>query len=139
FLNPNPLNLMPMGVRCATPGCEIQRLRRSNPSPRNVMPRTIVVLAALLLAARAPAADEPKQLTLRWLGQSFFVLTTSAGTRVAFDPHAIPELGRPTTEADLVLISHPHPDHVRVESITNRAKAKIIEGIKVQPPAAEGG
>jgi len=38
-----------------------------------------------------------------------------------------------------VLISHPHPDHVRLDVITNRAKAKVIEGIKTQPPAAEGG
>src|SRR5947209_16156667 len=102
------------------------------------MRRIVAVLIAALAVAAAPAADG-KQLTLRWLGQSFFVLTTAAGTRVAFDPHAIEQYGRPTTEADLVLISHPHPDHNRIESITNRAKAKIIEGIKVTPPAAEGG
>ena len=88
--------------------------------------------------ANSSCAAEAKQITLRWLGQSFFVLTTSAGTRVAFDPHAIDAFGRPTTAADLVLISHPHPDHVRVDSITNRDKAKIIEGVKVQPPVAEG-
>ena len=75
--------------------------------------------------ANSSAADA-KQLSLRWLGQSFFVLTTSAGTRVAFDPHALPEFGRPKAEADVVLISHPHPDHTRVEAITNREKAKII-------------
>jgi L-ascorbate metabolism protein UlaG (beta-lactamase superfamily) len=103
------------------------------------MSRTLAaLLAAALLAAPVPAADA-KQLTLHWYGQSFFVLTTSAGTRVAFDPHAIEQLGRPTAEADIVLISHPHPDHVRLESITNRAKAKVIEGIKTLPPAAEGG
>jgi L-ascorbate metabolism protein UlaG (beta-lactamase superfamily) len=80
-----------------------------------------------------------KKVELRYLGQSFFVLTTTAGTRIAFDPHAIEQLGKPTAAADLVLISHPHPDHVRLDSIENRAKAKIIEGIKTLPAAAEGG
>ena len=102
------------------------------------MRRIGVVAAALLIVAAAPAADG-KQLSIRWLGQSFFLFTTSAGTRVAFDPHAIEQYGRPTVEADLVLISHPRPDRVRLDSITNRAKAKVIEGIKVIPPAAEGG
>jgi L-ascorbate metabolism protein UlaG (beta-lactamase superfamily) len=85
------------------------------------------------------SAADGKQLTVRWFGQSFFQLTTSAGTRVVFDPHAIEQFGRPTVEADLVLISHPHPDHVRVDSITNKGKFKVIEGIKTTPPAAEGG
>src|SRR5436853_4927146 len=102
------------------------------------MRRVLAALVVALAVAAAPAADG-KQLSLRWLGQSFFVLTTSAGTRVAFDPHAIEQYGRPTAEADLVLITHPHPDHTRVESITNRAKAKVIEGIKVTPPPAGGG
>ena len=67
------------------------------------------------------------------------MLTTSAGTKVAFDPHAIEQLGKPTTTADLVLISHPHPDHMQLSAIENRAKAKVLEGIKMLPPASEGG
>ncbi|HEY1381268.1 MAG TPA: MBL fold metallo-hydrolase [Gemmataceae bacterium] len=102
------------------------------------MRRLLTLFTALVLAAAAPAAGG-KQLSIRWLGQSFFLLTTSAGTRIAFDPHAIEQFGRPTVEADLVLISHPHPDHTRIDSITNKGKFKVIEGIKVTPPAAEGG
>src|SRR5205085_12229619 len=105
------------------------------------MKRRFAVLAFYLICvhlcssvANSSAADA-KQLSLRWLGQSFFVLTTSAGTRVAFDPHALPEFNRPKAEADVVLITHPHPDHTRVEAITNREKAKIIEGVKALPPA----
>ena len=50
----------------------------------------------------------------------------------------IEQYGRPTVEADLVLISHPHPDHNRLDSITNRTKAKVIEGIKVTPAGGRG-
>jgi L-ascorbate metabolism protein UlaG (beta-lactamase superfamily) len=104
----------------------------------------LAAVVAAVVVAGAPGADAPgspagKQLTIRWLGQSFFVITTSAGTRIAFDPHAIDQYGRPMVEADLVLVTHPHPDHMRLESITNRAKAKIVEGIKTMPPVAEGG
>jgi L-ascorbate metabolism protein UlaG (beta-lactamase superfamily) len=99
------------------------------------MIRLLVFL--ILIASPAFAAD--KKVELRYLGQSFFVLTTTAGTKIAFDPHAIDQLGRPTAAADLVLITHPHPDHVRLDAIENRAKAKVIEGVKTLPPAAEGG
>jgi len=102
------------------------------------MMRIAAVVVTLVVTAAAQAGDG-KQLSLRWFGQSFFQLTTSKGTRIVFDPHAIEQYGRPTVEADLVLITHPHPDHVRLDVITNRAKAKVIEGIKTQPPAAEGG
>jgi len=93
---------------------------------------TLAFLAVTLTATAVPAADA-KEVKLRWLGQSFFVLTSSAGTRVAIDPHQLPEYALPKTEADVVLITHPHPDHVRVDAITNRDKAKIIEGVKAQP------
>jgi L-ascorbate metabolism protein UlaG (beta-lactamase superfamily) len=102
------------------------------------MRRIVLVAATVLLAAPAPAADG-KQVSIRWFGQSFFQITTSGGTRVVFDPHAIEQFGRPTVEADLVLISHPHPDHVRVDAIANKGKFKVIEGIKTTPPANEGG
>lgn len=91
----------------------------------------------MTLAGAAPAAD--RKIELRYFGQSFFVLTTPSGARIAIDPHAIEQLGRPTAQADLVIISHPHPDHMRLEAIENRAKAKVLEGIKMLPPAAEGG
>lgn len=95
-------------------------------------------LVGLLLGSAAHAQD--KKPALRWHGQSFFVVETSKGTKVAFDPHAIEAFGRPVARADLVLISHPHPDHIRLESIENRATAKVIEGVKViRAGAGEGG
>src|SRR5438105_15959316 len=98
------------------------------------MTRRTALALALLFAAPAAAAD--KKLSLRWYGQSFFVLTTTAGTRVAFDPHAIDQLGRPTAAADLVLITHPPPAPVRTDSTTTPAKAKAPEGTTPHPPAA---
>jgi L-ascorbate metabolism protein UlaG (beta-lactamase superfamily) len=89
---------------------------------------TALVLG-LLFAASAPAADA-KKLILRWHGQSFFDLETSAGTRVVFDPHAIEEYGRNSLKADLVLHSHWHTDHTQDEVISNREKAKIVDGFK---------
>src|SRR5438552_4694247 len=86
------------------------------------------LLAALSIALPAFAAD--KTLTIRWLGQSFFLITTSAGTKVAIDPHAIDAFGRQTVSADVVLMSHLHPDHARLDVIENKDKARILPGLK---------
>jgi L-ascorbate metabolism protein UlaG (beta-lactamase superfamily) len=98
------------------------------------MVRTLVtcVLFALAAAGLAAAAAQPegRRLTLTWHGQSFFVLTTSSGTRVAFDPHAIEAYGRPVTTADVVLMSHSHTDHSTLDAIENRARATVIPGWK---------
>src|ERR1700722_19391248 len=91
---------------------------------------TALVLS-LSLAGLAPAADA-KKLFLRWHGQSFFDLETSAGTRVVFDPHAIEEYGRNSLNADLVLHSHWHSDHTQDEVISNRDNAKIVDGFKLE-------
>lgn len=93
------------------------------------MRRSSALLAALLLALPA-AAQEPKKLTLRWFGHSFFQLTTAAGTKIVFDPHAIEMYPRVQVPADLVLITHPHLDHNQIQSVVE--KPKIINGLKVE-------
>lgn len=98
-----------------------------------------MILVLALTAACFVSAQERRPLTLRWYGQSFFVLESPKGARIAIDPHMIEAFGRQTVKADVVLISHPHPDHVRVDAIENRAQAKIIEGIKTPAGAPPEG
>jgi L-ascorbate metabolism protein UlaG (beta-lactamase superfamily) len=86
------------------------------------------LVAALALAAGAGAAD--KKLTIRWHGQSFFEIITSDGTRIVTDPHAIEQFGRQLVQADVVVCSHLHSDHTRLDVIENRDKAKILQGVK---------
>jgi L-ascorbate metabolism protein UlaG (beta-lactamase superfamily) len=91
------------------------------------------LFAALIcvVALVGPAAAQPKNkaLTIRWFGQSFFQVETGDGTKIVFDPHSMTEYGRPTCEANLVLISHEHDDHNQPEALTNSQKAKIIRGL----------
>ena len=68
----------------------------------------LLVLILLLSTTAAPSGEKPaawKPITISWHGQSFFILQSSQGTRVAFDPHLLPEYGRPMgLKADLILI-----------------------------------
>ena len=91
--------------------------------------RVLTILAALIVLP-APALAQGKKLEFRWHGQSFFELKTSKGTRIVFDPHAIEAYGRKTVEADLVLLSHNHTDHMRLDVISNRGR-KEIQGLKL--------
>ncbi|MBV8065465.1 MAG: MBL fold metallo-hydrolase [Actinobacteria bacterium] len=65
-------------------------------------------------------------MRIQWFGQGAFLLTCDDGERIAIDPFgdvgalfkrrfypAVPEL-----EADLLLVTHEHPDHNAVERVT---------------------
>jgi L-ascorbate metabolism protein UlaG (beta-lactamase superfamily) len=92
----------------------------------------IAFLAALAVAAAAPAQE--KKLTIRWHGQSFFEIVSSAGTRVVIDPHAIEEFGEQSVHADLILFSHFHSDHTQFHVVPEWArdpgKVKVLGGLK---------
>jgi L-ascorbate metabolism protein UlaG (beta-lactamase superfamily) len=97
------------------------------------MPRALLLIALLATSSLSstPATAAP-EVTLRWYGQSFFVLESSKGTKVAFDPHAIEAFGRHDVSADLILMSHLHDDHTQVAVISNNAKAKAVQGLRLK-------
>jgi L-ascorbate metabolism protein UlaG (beta-lactamase superfamily) len=96
------------------------------------MLRYCILLASGLLwlapAGPATAADN-KSLVIRWHGQSFFEIITTAGTRIVIDPHNIEQYGRKTVQADLVLVSHPHTDHATFDAVENIKKAKVLHAV----------
>jgi L-ascorbate metabolism protein UlaG (beta-lactamase superfamily) len=95
--------------------------------------RIVAGLACLLAAAGVAIAQEPKakgkEIQIRWFGQSFFQLVTADGTRIVFDPHAMPEYGRQEVSADLALCSHLHNDHTQVGVLENAEKVKVLFGV----------
>jgi L-ascorbate metabolism protein UlaG (beta-lactamase superfamily) len=95
------------------------------------MPRLLAALSLVLLSAAAAPAQEPAgKVRIRWHGQSFFDIVTPAGARIALDPHALEAYGRITLKADVVLMSHFHIDHSKLDAIENAAKAKKINALK---------
>jgi L-ascorbate metabolism protein UlaG (beta-lactamase superfamily) len=89
----------------------------------------VAVLGGILLAGTGLTSD-PGKVTIRWHGQSFFEVESSRGTRIVFDPHVIEAYNPKPVAADIVLISHEHNDHNRVELIKNAERARIFHGLK---------
>ena len=81
----------------------------------------------VLLLAGSPAtgADE---ITLKWYGHAFFLLTSPQGVRVAMDPFGNIGYPMPKVEADIVTVSHGHGDHNNPEAISGGPK--ILFGLK---------
>lgn len=96
------------------------------------MRRVLLLASALLLVLTtgstgwtAPGGPVGR---LTWFGQSCFLLETAAGTRILMDPFP-KTLGYPMPQglrADLITISHEHPDHDNVRMVTNTPK--VIHG-----------
>lgn len=97
-------------------------------------------VVAAMLAGTAPSpftslrpagADPAPPARLTWYGQSFFVLESATGTRVAMDPfgagtgYALPQ----DLRVDAVTVSHEHPDHNNVALVTSQKKARVLRGL----------
>jgi L-ascorbate metabolism protein UlaG (beta-lactamase superfamily) len=93
------------------------------------MPRFLAALAAVSLLSGTASADD-KKVVIRWHGQSFFQIVTPAGARIVIDPHAIDNYGRKVVPADLVLMTHFHVDHSRLDAIPDAAKVRKINALK---------
>lgn len=93
------------------------------------MTRSLSVLAFLLVWTGTASAQD-QRVHIRWHGQSFFEILTTKGTRIVTDPHAIEAFGRPMVKADLILMSHLHVDHTRLDAITNSKDARQINALK---------
>jgi L-ascorbate metabolism protein UlaG (beta-lactamase superfamily) len=89
-----------------------------------------LALMGLAVFASFSLAAGSGTVTLRWHGQSYFEVISSAGTRIVLDPHALDAYGRTIVRADLILVSHLHPDHSQIDVVENRDQAKIVLGLK---------
>ncbi len=79
---------------------------------------------------------------IRWLGQACFLILTLGGTHVLLDPPN-PQVGYSITAhsipADLVFVSHEHPDHnyVAAATVTERGSTRVIPPIPLTDQEVE--
>ncbi|MBM4095992.1 MAG: MBL fold metallo-hydrolase [Planctomycetes bacterium] len=100
----------------------------------NTAIRLLACLPWIVAAANAAPGDD---VQITWHGQSFFEVVSSKGTRVVFDPHGIENFGKNSVSADMVLLSHPHTDHTRVDVLANAGKFEVVKGWKDQKESAQ--
>jgi L-ascorbate metabolism protein UlaG (beta-lactamase superfamily) len=76
------------------------------------------ILASLAVVSAAPQAP-PASVSVTWLGQATFVMTTSTGLKVLIDPTNPGAYNPPPVSGvDVVTVSHEHPDHSYVQMAT---------------------
>jgi L-ascorbate metabolism protein UlaG (beta-lactamase superfamily) len=87
-----------------------------------------LLIPLFCLPAMAAAQTAPGTMTLTWLGQSTFVMSTSTGLKALLDP-TNPGAFKPAPVdgLDLVTITHEHPDHNYVNLATGNPE--IIHGL----------
>jgi L-ascorbate metabolism protein UlaG (beta-lactamase superfamily) len=101
--------------------------------------RELLLTGLTLTVLALPASAQTKKaVQIRWFGHSYFMLVTTAGTRIAFDPHAISEYGIAPQSPDIVLMSHPHNDHNRKEILAN-AESKDLKAFQGVIPKGRMG
>jgi L-ascorbate metabolism protein UlaG (beta-lactamase superfamily) len=91
----------------------------------------LVGILIAVMCIQVYAANASPKTTLTWYGQSFFILTSSSGARIAFDPYHIQngiKYSPPPVTADVVFVSHNHFDHNNVGLLRN--KPQVVGPIK---------
>ena len=72
------------------------------------------------------------KLAIQWLGHGTFLLTSPGGKRVLFDPWleanpSCPDDCKSIGKADVILVTHGHPDHVSdVVSVARSTNAPVV-------------
>ena len=71
-------------------------------------------------------------MKIKWYGHASFLITAESGTKIITDPYesggydgAI-SYGSPPDEADIVLVSHDHPDHNHVQGL--KGSPQVVKG-----------
>jgi len=84
------------------------------------MKRLIIFVMILLVSLTTLSFAEGDSVSLKWLGQSCVVLTMPNGKTIVIDPYG-DDIGydKLKLSADIVLITHEHPDHNNVSAITS--------------------
>ena len=92
-------------------------------------------------------------MKVKWVGHACFLLTSEAGVRILTDPYTPGAFGlgyRPPAEtADIVTVSHEHPDHNNTAAVkgkpevvrgagVHRAKGVEIKGVSTSHDEASG-
>jgi L-ascorbate metabolism protein UlaG (beta-lactamase superfamily) len=95
--------------------------------------RAILLLVLTTLVALAGSARSG-EVKIAWYGQSFFQIVSPKGTRVVLDPHQLDAYRIQPIKADLVLMSHFHTDHTKVEVIENIKDIKQYNALKKTGP-----
>jgi len=89
---------------------------------KTMMTFTLVFsLTVIVIGQTQPAA------TLRWFGQSCFLITSAEGKRLLIDPVGKVGYPPPAVEADVVLVTHEHPDHNNVGAV--KGKPVVLHGL----------
>ena len=100
------------------------------------MRRFLLALVAVLAASAGLTAGEIK---IAWYGQSMFLIVTPKGTRVVLDPHNLESYRQVTPiKADLILMSHLHTDHTRLEQIENAKDGQAGQRPQGERPRRRG-
>jgi L-ascorbate metabolism protein UlaG (beta-lactamase superfamily) len=72
-------------------------------------------------------------MKVKWVGHACFLLTSEAGVRILTDPYTPGAFGlgyRPPAEtADIVTVSHEHPDHNNTAAV--KGKPEVVRGAGV--------
>ena len=88
----------------------------------------IIIFIALLFISNYKIYPVENEIEIKWFGQSCFLIITSEGTQILTDPVEFKGYHMPKNiKADIVTISHNHPDHIGGnKAIKNATGAKII-------------